>query len=161
MKINIKTGIKIGVLITCAAVACIYFNLVKAPMIVVQGSIQLWPVTITNNTTLTLVVIDEIIDPLGSSHIVRYLPSTTPNNQFTFQWPSTTEKPNARKITIYGRKHAVLPTNKIIIGNTPDATHPAVPSGDFSIINSVIGATRQTNSICIADKLNPSQCSGR
>ncbi len=137
------------------AAALTIFGCIKAPMIVVQGSIQLWPVTIINETGMTLVVIDEIIDPHGSSFITRTIPTVTPNNQFTFQWPSTFEKPNARKITIYGKLFAVVNTNKIKIGNTADSTYPTVPSGDFTII-------RQSRlRICIEDKLTKGQCSGR
>lgn len=133
----------------------LYKGPVKAAMIVVQGSIQLWPVTVINNSGMALVVVDELIDPEGSSSIVRILGSVTPNNQFTFQWPSNFEKPNARRVTIYGRRFAVLPTNRIIIGNTSDATHPMVPSGDFIIIRTSM------RHIAIADKLNPNQSSGR
>lgn len=133
----------------------IMFGNLKAPMIVVQGAIQLWPVTIINESGMTLVVIDEIIDPYGSSYNPQQLPSVIPNNQFTFQWPSTFDKPNARRITIYGRRHAVMLTNRIIIGNTAGATHPCVPSGDFTII-------RQSRlTICVEDKLTKNQCSGR
>lgn len=132
-----------------------FLSHLKAPMIVVQGSIQLWPVTIINNSALALVVVDEIVDPEGSSSMVRILFHSIPNNQFTFQWPSTFAKPNARKITIYGATSAVLPTNRIIIGNTSDSTHPMIPSGDFSIIS----MSRRV--IAIADKLNPNQSIGR
>lgn len=128
---------------------------IKAPMIVVQGSIQLWPVTIINNTGITIVVVDEIIDPQGASAMTQILPPGVPNNQFTFQWPSDFEKPNGRRVTIYGLISGVLPTNKIILGNTADATHPMVPSGDFTVIRS------SRRAICIADKLNPNQCAGR
>lgn len=128
---------------------------VKGPMIVVQGSIQLWPVTIINNSGITLVAIDEIIDPEGTSHIMRILPPVNPNNQFTFQWPSTFSNPNARKITIYGAYHAVGHTNRIIIGNTSDATHPMVPGGSFSIIR------LSDRVIAIGDPLNTYQAAGR
>jgi hypothetical protein len=145
----------IAVIIIILALAG-YNVTLKAPgMIVVQGSIQLWPVTVINNSGMALVVVDELIDPEGSSSIVRILPSVIPNNQFTFQWPSNFEKPNARRITIYGRRYAVVPTNRIIIGNTSDATHPMVPSGDFIIIRTA------WRNIAIADKLNPNQASGR
>jgi hypothetical protein len=128
---------------------------IKSRMIVVQGSIQLWPVTIINDSRMTLVVVDEIIDPHGSSAITRIIPPVTPNNQFTFQWPSTFEKPNARKLTIWGKIAASVKTHPIIIGNTPDATYPMVPSGDFTIIKQ----SRLT--LCIEDKLNTGQCAGR
>ncbi len=127
----------------------------KASFIVVQGSIQLWIVTIINNSGITLVVIDEVIDPQGSSAMEQILTPGVPNNQFSFQWPSDFQKPNGRRITIYGLINGVLQTNKIIIGNTADATHPMVPSGDFYIIRS------SRRAICIADKLNPNQCAGR
>lgn len=130
------------------------FNTVKA-MIVVQGAIQLWPVTIINNSGMTLVVVDEIIDPYGSSFIGRTIPSIAPNNQFTFQWPSTFDKPNARKITIHGKRYAVISTNKIKIGNTTDSNYPCVPSGTFTIIK------QSMLEICVADKLNPEQSGGR
>jgi hypothetical protein len=131
------------------------FNAQLKTMIVVQGSIQLWPVTIINDSGMALIVIDELIDPQGSSKIVRIISPVNPNNQFTFQWPSNFEKPNARRVSIWGRTHAVLPTNRIIIGNTPDATHPMIVSGDFLIIRS------GKNYISLGDKLNPNQASAR
>jgi hypothetical protein len=145
-------SVKVSIIL---CIMCFIVGTIRAPMIVVQGAIQLWPVTIINESGMTLVVNDEIIDPHGSSVITRTLPSITPNNQFTFQWPSTFEKPNARKITIYGKLYAVLRTHKLVIGNTPDATHPMVPSGDFTIV-------RQSRlGLCVEDKLNKGQCAGR
>lgn len=144
---------------------------IKSRMIVVQGSIQLWAVTIINETGLTLPVVDTIIDPHGESSIVRIIPSVTPNNQFTFQWPSTFEKPNARKITIGGdistykeNVPASQLTVPIILGNTPDATHPMVVSGDFTIIKqgAIIDKDgRRKITLCVEDKFNKGQCAGR
>lgn len=159
----LKLGIILGIFL-------IVVKTVRAPMIVVQGSIQLWAVTIINETGLTLPVIDTIIDPHGESSIIRIIPAVTPRNQFTFQWPSTFEKPNARKITI-GSKRFKDPngvpsqlTVPIIIGNTPDATHPMVPSGDFTIIRQgeIIGSDGiRRITLCVEDKLNKGQCAGR
>ncbi len=128
---------------------------VKADMIVVQGSVQLWPVTIINKSNLTLVVRDEIEDPEGNSVMMKIIGNVTPNNQFTFQWPSATQKPNARKIEIFGFVNAALPTNHIIMGNTADATHPMIPSGDHTIIST------GKRHISLADYLNPNQPSAR
>ena len=147
---NIKIHISLIFLFILALIVPI-----KAPMIVVQGSIQLWPVTIINNSNMSLIVVDEISDPEGSSSMVRVIGHTIPNNQYTFQWPSTFQNPNAREITIYGRVNAVLKTNVLKLGNKATSTAPMIPSGDFTIIN----VNRRT--ICIADKLNPGQCSAR
>lgn len=118
-------------------------------------TIQLWPITIINSAGMPLIVMDEIIDAFGSKIIGKTLSTVTPNNQYIFQWPSTFLKPNYRKITIWGKPHGAVMTNRIIFGSTPydvamvgDIQYNIVPSSTFTIIST-------ENRIRIGNPLDP------
>jgi hypothetical protein len=120
-----------------------------------KAPVQLWDVTIVNKTGVTILVIDEVLQPGkdGKPRILHAAKTLNQGQQYIFHWYNQYTPPVARRIKVFATcQGATGAMNTISIGTTPDCTYQAIPSGTYYIIRPT--ACR----LCIADSTNNSYC---